>query len=337
MKTAGRTQKSSEILIDATATSIPVAMDRSSTEDSNEGSAPNTVSNVTSMVRRGSGPRTTLGKERSKHNALKHGVFSKVVLLKDEPKAEFDSLLNGLRESFQPEGSLEDVLVEKLATLLWRQRRVLIAEGAEIRKGAEFLEWNQQMKDRAEARKSISSSLFESDERQVGRSENSHVLTQCVRRLGELRDNIKQNGFSPENDEAILEGLRGEYLEDPSEESLSQAYVTWQGTSEISEEERKSGAYATPEDCKNYVLERIDHEIRWLKKFQKEHEVIAKSRLEIDKLRQHVPDDPRAERLLRYEASLERAFDRTLSQLERLQRMRKGQLIPPPIKVDVSS
>jgi hypothetical protein len=95
--------------------------------------------------------------------------------------------------------------------------------------------------------------------------------------------------------------------------------------------------YATPEICKKYVLERIDREIRRLESFQKEHGMIAKSRLEIEKLRQHVPDDLRAERLLRYEASLERAFDRTLSQLERIQRMRKGQVVPPPINLNLTT
>ena len=41
--------------------------------------------------------------------------------------------------------------------------------------------------------------------------------------------------------------------------------------------------------------------------------------------------------LLRYESQLERAFDRTLTQLERLQRMRLGESIPPPIKLDITS
>jgi hypothetical protein len=39
----------------------------------------------------------------------------------------------------------------------------------------------------------------------------------------------------------------------------------------------------------------------------------------------------------RYEASIERSFDRTLTQLERIQRMRQGQPVAPPIKVDISS
>jgi hypothetical protein len=71
------------------------------------------------------GPRTMQGKERSKYNAIKHGIFSRVALLKDESKAEFDSLLDGLREYYKPKGTLEDVLVEKLATGLWRHRRLM--------------------------------------------------------------------------------------------------------------------------------------------------------------------------------------------------------------------
>jgi hypothetical protein len=43
------------------------------------------------------------------------------------------------------------------------------------------------------------------------------------------------------------------------------------------------------------------------------------------------------DRLQGYEAHLDRAFDRTLSQLERLQRMRLGQPTPPEIKVNVST
>ncbi len=46
-------------------------------------------------------------------------------------------------------------------------------------------------------------------------------------------------------------------------------------------------------------------------------------------LRQEVVD-----RLQRYEGSLERSFDRTLSQLERLQRLRLGQPVLPALKKD---
>jgi hypothetical protein len=94
---------------------------------------------VASLARRDGGPRTPKGKARSKHNALKHGLFSKVVLLKDEPRAEFDSLLNGLWNDLQPVGTLEIVFVDKLAAILWRYRRMLMAEGQQLEKGREVL------------------------------------------------------------------------------------------------------------------------------------------------------------------------------------------------------
>src|SRR5258708_453378 len=73
-----------------------------------------------SATRRATGPRTPQGKERSKFNARKHGLFSKAVLLQDESRTEYDALLNGLMENLQPQGKLEIVLVENLATVLWR-------------------------------------------------------------------------------------------------------------------------------------------------------------------------------------------------------------------------
>ncbi len=64
-------------------------------------------------------------------------------MLKGESRADYNLLLKGLRETFQPVGKFEELLVEKLATISWRHRRLLVAEGAEIRKNSEFLEFDQ--------------------------------------------------------------------------------------------------------------------------------------------------------------------------------------------------
>ena len=40
---------------------------------------------------------------------------------------------------------------------------------------------------------------------------------------------------------------------------------------------------------------------------------------------------------LRYSPALNREFDRTLNQLERLQRIREGQPVPPTLKLDLST
>jgi len=46
---------------------------------------------------------------------------------------------------------------------------------------------------------------------------------------------------------------------------------------------------------------------------------------------------PTLEVIMRYETNLERNIERTLNQLERLQRMRLGQPVPPPVRVELSA
>src|SRR5712692_2098852 len=50
--------------------------------------------------RRATGPRTELGKQRSSQNAIKHGIFSEVTVLKGESRAKYQALLGGLWETF---------------------------------------------------------------------------------------------------------------------------------------------------------------------------------------------------------------------------------------------
>lgn len=92
------------------------------------------------------GPRTELGKQRSSRNAIRHGIFSESTLLKGESRAEFESLRIELWEALRPEGRLEELLVDKLASISWRYRRFLLAETGEIRK--QVLEWNQEHNDK---------------------------------------------------------------------------------------------------------------------------------------------------------------------------------------------
>jgi hypothetical protein len=73
-------------------------------------------------------------KNRSSRNALKSGIFSKSLILESESRDEYQLLLNGVRKDLQPEGTVESELVESIAFLLWRNRRLLQAENAEIAK-----------------------------------------------------------------------------------------------------------------------------------------------------------------------------------------------------------
>ena len=287
------------------------------------------------IVQRSTGPRTPEGKKKSARNSIKHGLLSKAVLLKGELRPEYESLLAGLREHFRPEGTLEELLVEKVAILIWRYRRLIVTERAEIQKAIEFPEAEEENCQQEEI--SLLKSLQENVESAlIGRIDNSTVLERCLELLAELRETVQRNGFDPDSDLIILEKLYGEYDEDDWKKTLLNTYMSWQTTSLVSEDERASKGYASPAECKENFLEELDQEIDRLERYQKAQVLMQANRRKLESLCRNVPEASALERLLRYEANLERAFDRTLSQLERLQRMRLGYPLPPPVKVELS-
>lgn len=68
-------------------------------------------------------------------NAMKHGILSSLAVLPHEDEATFAELLAALIEEHRPMGMTELHLVEELAAVIWRKRRVLMAEGARINSG----------------------------------------------------------------------------------------------------------------------------------------------------------------------------------------------------------
>jgi hypothetical protein len=68
-------------------------------------------------------------------NALKHGILSRYTVLTHESHADYESLVNSLMDEHLPAGATEQHLIEELASVIWRKRRVLQAEGATINKG----------------------------------------------------------------------------------------------------------------------------------------------------------------------------------------------------------
>ena len=80
-------------------------------------------------------PEATGGYEAVRFNAMKHGVLSRLTVLAHENHTEFDDLLAALLDEHKPMAMTERHLVEELAAIIWRKRRVLLAEGAAINRG----------------------------------------------------------------------------------------------------------------------------------------------------------------------------------------------------------
>ena len=70
--------------------------------------------------------------EDVRFNALKHGILSRYTVLSHENHADYESLVNSLFQEHMPAGATEQHLIEELASIIWRKRRVLQAEGASI-------------------------------------------------------------------------------------------------------------------------------------------------------------------------------------------------------------
>ena len=73
---------------------------------------------------RSRGPRTPEGKARSARNALKHGLTAQAfALAPGEDGAAFQELLDRLVARYRPQDEIMAHLVQRLASVMWRQQR----------------------------------------------------------------------------------------------------------------------------------------------------------------------------------------------------------------------
>jgi hypothetical protein len=301
-----------------------------------EGSLSNTpikqsgIPNSTNFLAAG-GPRTDAGKRQSSRNALKAGIFSRATLLKGEPRSVFQSLLGGLWEALQPVGKLEELLVEKLATTSWRYRRFLKAENAEVRKTIEF-----PTPVAADLHLQENFGIITLPTPMISMIGDTDVFESRINMLSELMQQIKENGFDEQNDMRVLETIYSKKGDKNNQRTLKDELSKLYDTAFATEEERAREGYATAEECKKKILRAISAEIKKVRRDRLNRESIELKRKMVEEQRQSVPDCPGLDHLLRYESSLERSFDRTLAQLERQQRIRRGQPLPPQLDVKIS-
>lgn len=78
------------------------------------------------------GPKSEAGKEVVSRNAIRHGLLSRHLIIDGESQEEFSELLRLLAEDFRPIGLVEHALVDRVGIALWRQRRLVRAESAEV-------------------------------------------------------------------------------------------------------------------------------------------------------------------------------------------------------------
>lgn len=260
------------------------------------------------------GPRTKRGKMKSSRNALKHGIFAKVVLQGSalrESEEDYKNLLESFRESLQPEGGLEEFLVEKLAQIAWRKARLVRTEAAIIMKQTEFLRENR------EARLKKSSEGYDLDLAILAggiarHRDNPYLLNKAVRMLETLKVVIQDRGFEPQTDEGLLKALYGQQ---GGRDGLFLSYRIY------CDQHQETSDDAARRKNQQVFLKSLETEIQQLEGAMVELEAREEKELPLVEESLSIPKEKELDRLLRYETRLDGTFDRTLQQLERLQRM----------------
>ena len=280
-------------------------------------------------AKKSTGPKTRAGRDVSKMNALKHGILSKEVVVHgswiNESDEEFAALHQRLWDELVPAGSLEEMLVDQIVTAHWRLRRALKAESGEIA-----------LNVGGGHRKHNSSAVIEE---MIEQWECSDDI------LAEMRDSVFGNSFMEDQLQAVCASVeltgelteaainkvnfRGELFEltEHLHEVRNNLQANPDGLTIIAPagEEKRSKRWLTLMRNCAFVLEN--------KATREEREKMQEEAQQAAAL---LPDPAVLEKILRYETKLERQLFRAINQLERLQRMRQGEAVPPPLTMEVS-
>ncbi len=88
--------------------------------------------------RKSTGPRTEVGKKKSKFNALDHGCRSQLLVLPSEIFGDYVNDLQAWRLSWKPRNPSEEFLIDQIVSLKWQADRIDQAHTARLTRRMHF-------------------------------------------------------------------------------------------------------------------------------------------------------------------------------------------------------
>ena len=234
-------------------------------------------------ARRSTGPRTPEGKARVRHNALKHGLLAKEVIVplgdEYEKRAAFYRLLADLGQHYAPVGPIEAMLVEMIAVAYWRLRRATRAEVGEL------IDEYDDVPPRVEDVPNLSG------------------VAETLRRQVEAADPDSDFGTWLQNEGDILAGLGWDLQE-------VAAHIN-----KLRSDERKPWLLQTLEETKQECWQ---HQIEQVVQINRQNRELSVQRPLLGS-----GSSEAVANILRYETTIERQLYRAITQLEKLQATRR--------------
>jgi hypothetical protein len=280
-------------------------------------------------AQRSTGPTSRRGKAVSRWNAMKHRSLARQVVARgyfhEESSHEFKELCREYDESLAPAGPLEEMLVSQIVTVIWRLRRVRMAEAGEIATNVDKTWWNPRRPP------------WQIGNGHKGNALHSRLIDYCrsvegiefvIECLQQLRSHIEIVGQVTEQQ---IKELR-HYEQEPNDIVRKLAALL---------HSLNSNPQKLPPDNlrAQHLKETLDYLDGQISEFE---DLITERKQQMDAedtMRRNVamlPTGDTLEKIVRYESALQRQLCRSMNQLERLQRRRFGENVPPPVVMDVS-
>jgi hypothetical protein len=92
-------------------------------------------------------PAETSATDITRFNALRQGLLSRYTVLPWEDADEYQAIVTALVDCHAPYGPTEEHLVEEIAGIVWRKRRLRLAEAAAHRRSLEGPWWEALARD----------------------------------------------------------------------------------------------------------------------------------------------------------------------------------------------
>jgi hypothetical protein len=306
---------------------------------------------------RSTGPKTEVGRRAVSRNAITHGILAREVVITagdgEESLEEFHALVESLANSYLPVGVVEETLVQTIATALWRKTRVIRAENGEIRKQLDSLRVDRALRNSNKANLHLALTemgfgLYNVENPADGKVSTAERWSAMQAAQCNLREDRSGLGYLT----ALLKIAKSEittdgHLSERIAKQIFSAFGLWNYFLAI------SCLRATPPEVKTGpppsekvvekpveqehadVIALIEDQLEMLglfKEYASEREKLA---ADAEARSFNLPSADATDKLLRYEAHLDRQLYRAMDQLERLQRQRKGENVPPPLNVNL--
>jgi hypothetical protein len=282
------------------------------------------------------GVKIPAGKAITKYNALKHGLLAKEIVVTvgegAEDLEEFDALLADLEAQLKPEGTLEGMLVEKVAVAYWRLRRAYRYEVGLVRDVLDTAtddfyakeDWQHEKLNKTD--EELDREIAEQEEGIEDWKKDKRELTQMYKAGKPLEETYDWE----ENWEYLYDDVCHLLPDDDESQQLT-------APSRLREFLNNQQGWTDDRIWKK-LIELCDDNAEPHKK-----QIVAlqnqkqknRLRLQVVKKLGNIPSKDELNRLLRYEGAIERQLYKALNQLERLQRLRTGDNVPAPVEVDV--